>query len=113
MVELGELESAWREFEKRKVRVVVVSLEGADDAKATQADFPHLQIVSDPDRKLLSAVEAVHARAAPDGSDAAAPTTLLFDGGGTVRYVYRPARVFDRLSPPQLLAAIDRELAER
>src|SRR4051812_1518708 len=111
MIELGKLESHWQEFDRRKVRVVVVSIEGPEEAKATQAQFPHLTVVSDEGRKLSGAVDVVHAHSTPDGAgDTAAPTTLLIDGGGTVRWTFRPERVLTRLSPEQLLAAIDREI---
>jgi len=110
MIELGKLEGQWREFENRKVRVVVISVEDLEAAKATQADFPHLVIVSDSERKLSNAVDVVHKGAAPDGGDSAAPTTLLIDGKGTVRWVFRPDRVFERLSPADLLKAIDKEM---
>jgi peroxiredoxin len=110
MLELGQLEEHWREFEKRNVRVVVVSLEGQEAAEATQADFPHLVVVSDAERKLAEAVAVIHPRSAPDGGDTAAPTTLLIDGSGTVRWTFRPDRVLTRLSPSQVLAAVDREM---
>jgi peroxiredoxin len=110
MIELGQLESQWQEFDKRKIGVVVISIEDQEDAKATQADFPHLVVVSDAQRQLSDAVEVIHPHSAPDGGDTAAPTTLLVDGGGTVRWVFRPDRVFTRLSPAQLLATIDKEM---
>src|SRR5262245_54074500 len=110
MIELGQLEAHWQEFENRKVRVVVVSVEDQAAAKATQADFPHLAVVSDADRNLSSAVEVIHKASAPDGGDTSAPTTILIDGGGTVRWTFRPDRVLSRLSPSQLLAAIDKEM---
>jgi peroxiredoxin len=110
MIELGQLEGHWQEFEKRKVRVVVVSIEDQDTARATQADFPHLVVVSDQQRHLAEAVAVIHPGSAPDGGDSAAPTTLLVDGRGTVRWTFRPDRILTRLSPSQLLAAIDREL---
>ena len=110
MLELGELESQHAEFEKRGIRVVVVSIEGQEDAKQTQADFPHLQVVSDEARKLADAAEAVHFGANPNGGDALAPTTILIDGTGTVRWTFRPDRVPTRLSPAQVLAAVDREM---
>jgi peroxiredoxin len=110
MLELGQLESHWQEFDKKGVCVVVVSVEGREAAAATQADFPHLVVVSDPERKLAEAVEVVHRRSAPGGGDTAAPTTFLIDGGGTVRWTFRPDRVLTRLSPSELLAAIDREM---
>ena len=47
---------------------------------------------------------------APDGGDTAAPTTLLVDGGGTVRWTFRPDRFLNRLSPSQVLAAVDKEM---
>ncbi|MCI0464366.1 MAG: peroxiredoxin family protein [Gemmataceae bacterium] len=110
MIELGQLEANWQEFEKRQVRVVVVSVEDREAARATQADFPHLVIVSDGERKLSGAVEVIHQGSAPDGGDTAAPTTLLIDGKGTVRWTFRPDRVFTRLSPSEVLAAVDREM---
>jgi peroxiredoxin len=110
MVELGELEKNWQEFEKQKVKVVVISLDDMEDTKATQEEFPHLVVVSDEERKLSEAIDIIHQRSGPNGIDSAAPTTLLIDGNGTVRWLFRPDRVFDRLSPAQLLAAIDEKL---
>ncbi|SRR5581483_4231077 len=110
MIELGQLEAHWQEFDKRKVRVVVVSIEDQEAAKATQADFPHLTVVSDADRNLANAMQVLHPRSAPSGDDSAAPTTILIDGNGTVRWMFRPDRVFTRLSPEQVLAAIDKEM---
>ncbi len=85
-------------------------MEDQNAAKATQADFPHLVVLSDAERKLSDAVEVIHPRSAPDGSDTAAPTTILIDGSGTVRWTFRPDRVFNRLSAAQVLAAIDKEM---
>jgi peroxiredoxin len=112
MIELGQLEAHWQEFEKRKVRVVVVSVEDEEAARATKADFPHLVVVSDAGRKLSEAVDVLHRQSAPDGGDTAAPTTILLDSNGTVRWTFRPDRVFYRLSPAEVLAAIDREMPE-
>ena len=39
MVELGELEAHYEDFARRNTRVVVVSLEGPEQARQTQADF--------------------------------------------------------------------------
>src|SRR5687768_2341693 len=99
MIELGQLESQWRQFEERNVEVVVISVEDLEAAKATKNDFPHLTVVSDEKHALADAVEVIHKRSAPDGKDSAAPTTILVDGDGTVRWMFRPDRVFDRLSP--------------
>jgi hypothetical protein len=85
-------------------------VEDRQTAKATQADFPHLVVVSDEGRKLADAVAVIHPHSAPDGGDTAAPTTILVDGGGTVRWTYRPDRILTRLSPSQVLAAVDTEM---
>jgi peroxiredoxin len=110
MTELVRLEEEWRQFEDRKVRVLVVSVEDREAAEATQKQFPHMVVVSDAERHMAEAVDAIHVGAGPGGADALAPTTMLVDGGGTVRWVYRPDRVTTRLSPAELLAAIDREM---
>src|SRR5436305_18871 len=110
MIELGQLESHWQEFDRRKVRVVVISVEDREKAQATQADFPHLVVVADEERKLADAVDVIHPHSGPEGGDTSAPTTLLIDGNGTVRWLFRPDRVFARLSPAEVLAAIDREM---
>jgi peroxiredoxin len=113
MIELGQLEANWQEFERRKVRVVVVSIEGQEQARATQAEFPHLVVVADAKRNLSEAVAVIHPQSAPDGGDTAAPTTLLIDGDGTVRWTFRPDRVFRRLSPSEVLAAVDSQMPAR
>jgi peroxiredoxin len=110
MIELGQLEAHWQEFEKRKVQVVVVSVEDQEAARATQADFPHLIVVSDAQHNLSAALDVIHRQSAPDGGDTAAPTTILIDRDGTVRWTFRPDRVFTRLSPEQVLVAIDKEM---
>jgi peroxiredoxin len=110
MIELGQLEEHWQEFDKRKVRVIVVSVEDQEAAKSTQAEFPHLIVVSDAQRTLSSALDVIHEGSAPNGGDSAAPTTILIDGHGTVRWTFRPDRVFHRLSPEQVLTAIDKEM---
>jgi peroxiredoxin len=113
MIELGQLEKEHAEFDERKVSVVVVSIEKLDDAKETQKEFPHLVVVSDADRKLADAVAAIHKQSAPDGGDTSAPTTLLIDGSGTVRWTFRPERVARRLSPAEVLAAVDEHLVQK
>jgi peroxiredoxin len=110
MIELGELEKSWQEFDKRKVRVYAISIEDQKAAEATQADFPHLSIVSDAKRKLVDAFAALDPGHAPDGGDTAVSTTILVDGKGTIRWVYRPDRAMTQLTPPELLAAVDREM---
>ncbi len=110
MKELGQLEANWQEFQKRNVQLIAVSLEDQKDAQATQADFPHLIVVSDAERKLADALSVIHPHSSKDGGDTTAPTTVLVDSAGTVRWLYRPGHAFTRLSPSEVLAAIDKEM---
>jgi peroxiredoxin len=112
MIELGELEAQHGEFEKRNTRVVVVSLDDQKNSQATQADFPHLVVVADTERQLIEAMDVLHAGAGHGGSDTAAPTTFLIDGAGHVRWTFRAERFFTRLSPADVLAAVDQHLGK-
>ena len=110
MTELVQLERRHDEFPKRNARVIAVSVEGLDDARKTQADFPHLTVVSDEARRLSEAAGLIHTHAAPDGSDTDVPTTILVDRNGTVRWLYRSPSVIERLSPDEVIRAVDRNL---
>ena len=110
MMELGELEKRHADFARRNVRVMAVSLEGRDDAEKTQSDLPHLVVVSDADRSIANALDLIHPHSSPDGGDTTVPTTILLDRAGVVRWLYRPARIFIRPSPTEVLAAIDTHL---
>jgi peroxiredoxin len=108
MIELVQLERHHDDFLKRNARVFVISIEGLDDARKTQADYPHLLVLADESRSLSDAAGLIHSHAAPDGGDADAPTTILVDRFGTVRWLYRSPEVIARLSPDEVLQAIDR-----
>src|SRR5438552_3504979 len=99
MTELVQLERRHGDFPTRSSRVVAVSVEGLDDARKTQADFPYLTVLSDEARGLSEAAGLIHPHAAPDGGDADVPTTILVDRLGTVRGIYRSPSVIARLSP--------------
>ena len=110
MIELGELEGRHEDFARRDTRVIVVSMEGLEDAKRTQTDFPHLLVLADESRGLSDAVGLVHARAAPDGRDADTPTTIFINRAGTVRWLYRSPEIIARLSPDEVLRAVEQHL---
>jgi peroxiredoxin len=112
LIELGQLEQHHAEFARRHARVIAVSVEGCDNARHTQADFPHLLVLADQQRGLSEAAALIHEHAAPDGSDAAAPTTILVDHHGTVRWLYRSSTVIARLSPAEVLQAMDQYLPQ-
>jgi alkyl hydroperoxide reductase subunit AhpC len=111
MTELVQLERRHDEFPKRHARVVAVSVEGVDDARNTQADNPHLTVVSDESLSLSSAAGLIHPHAAPDGGDTDVPTTILVDRTGTVRWLYRSPSVIERLSPDEVVRAVDEHLS--
>ena len=98
MTELVQLERRHDAFPKRHARVTAVSVEGLDDARKTQADFPHLTVLSDEARGLSEAAALIHPHAGPDGGDTDVPTTILVDRRGTVRWVYTTGRVRARLT---------------
>ncbi len=107
MVELGQLERTSDEFAKRNVRVVAVSNDDPATAKKTQADFPHLVIVSDENQNVAKSLQVVQPGVGPGGTDTNAPTTFLVDGTGTVKWLFRPERFITRLSPEELLTEVD------
>jgi peroxiredoxin len=110
MIELAQLEKRHEDFARRGVRVLVVSMDSQEDADKTKAQFPHLTVVADTERKLIAAAGVLHEKANPDGGDSAAPTTILIDRGGIVRWLFRPDMVLARLAPADLLAAVDEYL---
>jgi alkyl hydroperoxide reductase subunit AhpC len=110
LIELGELEAHHEEFARRHTQVVVVSLENQDEATVTKNKFPHLVVVADSERKLISAAEVLHPGAGQRGEDTAAPTTFFIDNQGMVRSLFRPRQVISRLSAKEVLAAVDAEL---
>ncbi|MBV9123465.1 MAG: redoxin domain-containing protein [Planctomycetes bacterium] len=111
MIELGQLERRHEDFDQRHTRVIVVSVEKLDQAQKTQADFPHLLVLSDAEHGLSDAAALIHSHAAPDGSDVDAPTTILVDRHGTVRWLYRSPEVLARLAPDEVVQAIDQHMA--
>jgi peroxiredoxin len=110
MVELGQLEAHHDEFAARGVRIVAASLDNVADTALTQQKFPHLTIVSDADESLAKAAEVIGPQHSPTGGDTVSPTTVLIDAGGRARWVFRPDRYITRLSPQDLLAAVDTHL---
>src|SRR6478735_1300137 len=110
MTELVQLERRHEDFSKRNARVIAVSVEKLEDARRTQTDFPHLSVISDAARGLSEGAKLIHPHAAPDGGDADVPTTILVDRQGTVRWLYRSPSVIARLSPDEVLQAIDRNI---
>jgi alkyl hydroperoxide reductase subunit AhpC len=104
---LGPRSRRHEDFTQRDTRIIVVSMEGLDDAAKTRAQFPHLVVLADQGRSLSEAAGLVHAGAAPDGGDTDVPTTIIVDRHGIVRWLYRSPQVIARLSPDDVLQAIN------
>jgi peroxiredoxin len=114
MIELGQLERRHEDFAKHDVRVIAVSVDGLDDSKKTKEQFPSLLVLSDHDRGLTDAAGVLHqGEHGPDGTDVDAPTTILVNRKGKVRWLYRSGSVVARLSPDDVLKAIDENMAEK
>jgi peroxiredoxin len=106
-----QLERRHEDFAQRQTRVIAISVEGPEEAKKTQAQFPHLLVLSDAGHGLSDAAELIDAQnKGPNNSDIDAPTTILVDRRGTVRWLYRPGEVITRLSPEEVLQAIDQHM---
>jgi len=113
MIELGQLERHHEEFARRRVRIVVVSDDHPKIAQLTQVDFPNLIVLADARQVVAKALQVTHTAFGPlGGRPTNAPTTFLVDGDGTVRWIYRPDRFIARLSPEELLVAIDETLQQ-
>jgi peroxiredoxin len=111
MKELVQLERHHEDFAKRQTRVIAVSVEGLDDATQTQSQFPHLLVLSDEGHGLSDAADLIDAKnKGPNNSVIDAPTTILVDRQGMVRWLYRPGEVITRLSPEEVLQAIDQHM---
>jgi peroxiredoxin len=111
MKELVQLERRYEDFASKQTRVIAVSVDGLDDAKQTQAQFPHLLVLSDEKHGLSDAAELIDPKnQGPNDSAIDAPTTILVDRHGTVRWLYRPGEVISRLSPDEVLEAIDQHM---
>jgi peroxiredoxin len=90
------------------VQVVAISNDASTDALKTQKDLSHLLIIADAEQKMAKALDVIHPGAGPQHTDTNAPTTILVDGSGVVRWLFRPSRVIERLPPQDVLARIDR-----
>jgi peroxiredoxin len=111
MIELDQLERRHEDFSRRNVQVVASSPEGTEDAKKTQDEFRDLRVLADKGMSLTDAVGVRHAHASPDGSDTNLPTTILVDRQGVVRWVFTPTMATERLSPDEVLQAIDQHMS--
>jgi peroxiredoxin len=110
MIELGQLEKRHDDFDRRNTRIIAISVDNLADSQKTQGKVPNLIVLSDEAHALSEAAGVIHPHAGPNGSDTDAPTTILVDRHGQVRWLYRPEQVITRLSPDEVLKAIDEHM---
>jgi hypothetical protein len=67
-------------------------------------------VLADEELGLSEAAGLIDPRGGPDGGNVDAPTTILADRHGKVRWLYRSPKVITRLSPDEVLQAIDQHL---
>jgi peroxiredoxin len=113
MVELGQLEARHADFQQRNIRLVAISQDDLENSKKTQEKFPHLQIVSDADHKIADALATTDPAHSHGGQQTNSPTTFLVDGDGSVRWIFRADRFLVRLSPDELLSAVDQHMPKK
>ena len=66
--------------------------------------------IADQGEGLSGAAGTVYNTAGTMHKNAAAPTTILIDRHGQVRWLFRPDRSLERLSAAEMLAAVDANL---
>ncbi len=114
MKELVQLDRRNDDFARRQTRVIVISTEGLEDARKTQAQFPHLIVLSDEGHGLSDAANLIDpSDKGMNNTDIDMPTTILVDRHGTVRWLFRPGEVITRLSPDEVLEAVDQHMKRR
>jgi peroxiredoxin len=107
-IELRGLDRRYEDFARRKTRVVAVSLADTRFAREMQVTFPHLVVVSDWGGNVSEAAGLLPLRTVSGYRETTVVrTTILIDRGGTVRWLYRPRHGLERLSPDEVLRAID------
>lgn len=89
------------------MRIIAISNDDLETSQKTQTAFPHLVIASDSEQTMAQAFAVIHPGMGHGGTDTNAPTTFLVGGDGKVRWMFRADKFFVRLSPNELLAAID------
>src|SRR5579864_4924338 len=110
---MAQFEPMKSEFEKAGAQAVFVAAEKRDGMFKPEkflekhpVSFPFLL---DEDRTVTKAYGLYH-RLAKDAINIAHPATLVIDGGGTVRYIYRGENQMDRAPMNQVMEAV-RKLA--
>jgi peroxiredoxin len=112
VVQLGELQEYYAEFQAAGLRVYAVSVDPPEqNARLKSRLGAGYEFLSDVRGELLDALDIRQAHRSVTGKDTAIPTQYLLDRNGVVRWVYRAANWRVRPHPKEALEAI-RELPE-
>jgi peroxiredoxin len=110
---MAQFEPMKSELEQAGARVVFVAAEKRDGifkpAKFLEKHPVSFPFLLDEDRTVTKAYGLYH-RLAKDAINIAHPATLVVDGGGMVRYIYRGESQTDRAPMEQVMEAV-RKLA--
>jgi peroxiredoxin len=107
VVQLGELQEYYSEFQAAGVRVYAVSVDPPEQNVRLKARLgAGYEFLSDERGELLDALDIRQAHRSVTGKDTAIPTQYLLDRDGIVRWVYRAATWRVRPHPREALEAI-------
>jgi peroxiredoxin len=106
---MAQLEPLKRELEQAGAQLVFIAAEKRDGmfkpARFLQKHPVSFPFLLDEDRTMTKAYGLYH-RLAKDAINIAHPATLVIDGGGTVRYIYRGESQTDRAPLEQVMEAV-------
>lgn len=106
--ELRSFQHKLAEFEKRGIRVVVISVDTPEASKRSAAKlgctFPMLY---DANADVITRYDLLHRGAGPHKEDISRPGEFLVDANGIVRWVNLTDNIGVRARPEQALAAFD------
>lgn len=107
MVQLGELQEYYGEFQRAGVQVYAVSVDPPEHNVRLKARLgAGYEFLSDAKGELLDALDIRQANRSATGQDVAIPTQYLLDQEGIVRWYYRAATWRVRPHPQEALRAI-------
>ncbi len=108
---MAQLEPAKREIDEAGAQLVYIAAEKSKGmwkpAKFLQAHPVSFPFLLDADRAVTKAYGVYH-RLGTDAIHIAHPASLVVDGGGMVRYIYRGDSQTDRAPIEQVLEAVGR-----
>ena len=108
MVQLGELQGYYGEFQRAGIEVYAVSVDPPEHNARLKARLgAGYEFLSDERGVLLDALDIRQANRSMTGKDTAIPTQYLVDREGIVRWIYRAETWRVRPHPREALRAVE------